>query len=617
MKIKKQPWLSLIIASLFSIIIWFQFSYPQLEIMNFSVDKTHALAIAQEYLQQQNIDTEPYNTAIVFDLRGKANTYLQKTLGAKKLKAFIKENDFNLFQWKIRFFQEGEVEEHIIHVSSSTGEIIRYKHFIDPSAKREAITKEEARQRGLTFLTDTFSVDEANYYLLESREEKFDFRTDYEISWAKKGIEIPWNENVEEGTGKILNIVLISGKSILRFWKNAFRIPAQFNRHLEKLDDTGRTLGSFSILFFYSLLAAAVYFVVMGHQHLSLQITKPFYLSLAGIAFLLSSLSNINQLQEIIFYYKTSSPLAAALWRYFIDTTLKSLFFSINLIIPFLAAEYLHAISSTKNKQHASFFYYLRTSFLTRTVSKQIWIGYFICIIMLGIQSLLIKFGQNYLNVWVTQIWIERLSSASFPFITALSVSLFASLNEEALYRFFAIKWGEKLFKNIWIPIIISALIWGFSHSAYPVYPKWFRGVELTAVGIFLGFSYTRFGIIPVIIAHFLFDIFWHCAGYLMGHSTPLLFFGSLALLFIPFAFSLVAFLINKEAILTPIKKQFSKIQLFNCTLLKEAFKAKKQHNQNYTTNDFESELKAHNWDPAIIKAALYEDNNNTENSIH
>lgn len=612
MKLKNRTWLSLVLASVVSIIIWYTFSYPQLAIMNFSTTKSQALTIAKKHLQEKNINPDLYKTAVIFDIADKTNTYLQKKLSFKKLKTFISNNQLDLFQWKIRFFQEEQAEEYKINVSSSSGEIIFFQHKLESSAQRDFITKDEARAKSLKFLKNNFQFNENENIIFEDREKTLDNRTDYEITWAKKDIQIPWSVEANSGTAKMLNFTFISGNEILLFSKNVLNLPDQFNRYLEKLDNSGRALGSLSTMFFYILLSASVYFLVLGHQHISVHITKSFYLRIAGIIFVLTCISNLSQLQPILYEYKTSNILAQTLSRYFITTLMGTLLVSLSLILPFLAGEYLHS-NATKSKPKESFSYYIRTSFLTRDVSKQIWVGYFLCIIMLGLQALLIKFGQDHLNVWVSHIWLENLSSASLPFITALAVSLLASFNEEALYRFFAIKWGGKLFKNVWIPVLLSSLIWGFAHSGYPVYPKWFRGIELTFIGILLGFSYLRFGIIPVIVAHFLFDIFWNCSSYLFGNSNPLYFSIALILLLIPFILSIICYLSNKKPILAPLKNLFSKKQIFDCQLLKAALAAKKQNDPDFSIKAFRSELTNHNWDPEIIKSALYDEDQKNE----
>jgi len=69
--------------------------------------------------------------------------------------------------------------------------------------------------------------------------------------------------------------------------------------------------------------------------------------------------------------------------------------------------------------------------------------------IMFGIQSLLVKIGQNHLGVWIEHSWVNTSSTAYLPFLAAFAFGCKASLSEEIMYRLFAINLGKKVFHKI------------------------------------------------------------------------------------------------------------------------------------------------------------------------
>ena len=235
---------------------------------------------------------------------------------------------------------------------------------------------------------------------------------------------------------------------------------------------------------------------------------------------------------------------------------------------------------------------------------RAIILGYLTFLIMLGIQSIAFAFGQKYLGVWIAYSWMEQLSSSYFPLFTAFLIGFGASICEEITFRLFFINFGKKFFKNTLLACLVASVLWGFGHTSYPVFPMWFRGVEVSCIGLFLAFVYLRFGIIPVLVAHYLFDVFWSSAAYLFGHSTPGQFYNSLIVLLLPLGFAIIAYLINQPQIERPLRWRLTKHQLFNLEILKNFLKDKGFWG-NKSREEVKKEIISHGWDVAIVDIAL------------
>ena len=357
-------------------------------------------------------------------------------------------------------------------------------------------------------------------------------------------------------------------------------------------------------IFYYALFSAAVFFVVVRRNHLAMHLTKKFYLNVMVISIALSLLSTFNQFEILMNNYSTSASFHEYLIRYFVSVLQNALFYAIAVILPCLSGELLH-YETLRERKEGAFLHYLHTSFFTRHAAQMVCIGYFVCIILLGLQSALINFGEKYLGVWTSHSWISQLSTTYWPFLAALTVGFSASVREETLYRMFAISWGKKIFGNIGIAVFLSSLLWGFAHSNYAVYPMWFRGLEVTLLGLFISFIYLKFGIIPVIVGHFLFDVFWACAGYLAGTSQPIYYVSSICVLLLPLIFGIIAFLMNRKTEEHPMRWHLNQHQKFNVNILTQHLN---QNRELYLQKDKEQltqEICSHGWDIAVVEVAI------------
>ncbi|MFA4989108.1 MAG: hypothetical protein WC572_05840, partial [Candidatus Omnitrophota bacterium] len=112
-----------------------------------------------------------------------------------------------------------------------------------------------------------------------------------------------------------------------------------------------------------------------------------------------------------------------------------------------------------------------------------------------------------------------------------------------------------------------------------------------------------RFGIIPLLVAHYLFDVFWCSAAYLLGKSGNGLFLSSLALIALPAVVAAVAFVFNLKKEERPLEGTLNKIQLYNLEILSVFVKTKKA--DGLSAEDIRRELIAHNWDHILIELAV------------
>ena len=133
----------------------------------------------------------------------------------------------------------------------------------------------------------------------------------------------------------------------------------------------------------------------------------------------------------------------------------------------------------------------------------------------------------------------------------------------------------------------------------------WFRGLEVTLLGLFLSWVYLRYGIISAVVAHYLFNAFWGSAGYLLSESDSLYFYSALGIMLLPLAFGLWAFVRNKSLEEGGLRWKLNKHQVFNAEVLK-TFLSSVNH-QGKSSGEMIKELMSHRWDMAVVDTVLEE----------
>ncbi|HOW36345.1 MAG TPA: CPBP family intramembrane metalloprotease [Candidatus Omnitrophota bacterium] len=592
------------ILTLGSLAAWFKFSYPQFSFVDLTVDRAAALKAAETYLfKERNISGEGYRRAIIFSSVVAANRYLQKSLGFEGERDFIQKHHFDLFIWIVRFFKENQKEEFRIAVSAATGKIISFGHTIDDTEKRDSPDEETAQQIAVDFLRDYFHFNPNDYTFDSKQSKKYENRTDHSFCWRKNDVSIPWSSQPDAGTARLLVNATVSGSEIISFTKDTLDIPEKFNRTRERFVSWSQNLFILFKIIYLILLGVATFFVIVRRHHLAMHSVKNFYVFIAASLLITNILFYLSEYSGILFDYPTASSLATYLWNHALEVGIPVFILSVAILMPGLAGESL-CREVFPQKKKGGFLHYLISTFCSRDILRLVFLGYVAFIILIGMQSLLFAWGQKSLGVWIEHSWLTQISTSYFPFLAAFVIGFRASIIEEVTFRIFSISWIKKITKSTVLAVIISSVIWGYGHSLYLVYPVWFRGFETTCMGIFLSVIYLAYGIIPAIVAHYAFNVFWNSAGFLLGKTNPFYFYSSLAVLFLPFFLGVIAFFLNRPESERPLRWKLNKHQLYNLAVLK-AFLAQENGLNNQTAQQIRSELINHGWDTCVVEAAI------------
>ncbi len=602
---KRLEWLILVLLAAGGAFLWWRLSLPRFQSIDLSVSQSKAIEISKDYLShQRGVNINGYKMAVMFNVDDGADRYLQRTIGNVEEQRLIKRLHYDLFNWVVRFFKEKQKEEFRIAVSSATGQVTGFSHTIEDTASRPSIDKEKARQWAIDFLKRTFGFDPARYIVHGEDTNKFDNRLEYAFSWQDKDMNIPWDKDKDRGYAKLLTSVTISGNEILSFNKYQFATPDGFNRYVDNLKQTGQNLILIFRILYLALLTIAIVVVVNRKHQVVSRTVKPFYIGIGIVMFILMAAEVLNSYQDILFDYPTTQSFSDYMFRQFIENAIGPFFIAVAFVLPALSGESLR-YEVAPAKKSRGFLSTLLSSFCSVNVARQIFVGYLGAVIILGVQAFIFELGFKYCGVWDELSWLTLASTTVVPAFSALVIGFQASFGEEAMFRLFAIN----LFKKYGVPTILavffSAAIWGFGHTGYEIYPMWFRGIEVTCIGIIMGILYLRYGLVCVIAAHFLIDSFLSSLPYLLNPHATLYFYSALAVISLPFFLGIISLAFNKETPEKPLSVRFNPQQQFNFTLLQELCRLKTPDELTALKKD----LQRHGWDAAIIDRVFNGDN--------
>ncbi|MFH0826557.1 MAG: CPBP family intramembrane glutamic endopeptidase [Candidatus Omnitrophota bacterium] len=606
MKVSLKEWFLFVVLALLCFFVWLHLGYPQFSFIHLSLNRTQAFAKAKEYLASRSIDTQNYSRIVAFSMDDWQDRYLQRTLGFRQEEDFLKRCGYELFHWKVRFFREFEKEEFILTISPKTGEVLSFRHLIEDIALRETVDKAIAKKRAEEFLKDFYGVNWDDYDFHEEKAKRLENRVDYSFSWERKDVYVPWQK--EQGGAKLLIGATVSGNGVREFYKFNLDVPEKFRREIENQLALGEYLYGFYLILYVFLLGCSIYLVIKKGQDLASRLSKRFFLSLALFLLTFNLLSILNNAPYMAIHYRTSVSFASFMGIFTMRKVMDALLLSFAFVLPGIAGESLR-LRAFPNRPYSAFNHYLRTTFFSRRVSHCLLFGYVLFLILLGVQSGLFFIGQKTVGVWKEWIWLNQISSAYVPFLSAFVLAITASVNEEVTFRLFGISLGKKYLKNTALAIFLISCLWGIGHSTYAVFPVWFRGIEVGILGLIYGFIFVRYGLLPLIVAHYLFDVFWGVAAYLLGETSWLLFVSAAFVLSIPLLLAIVCYFMNQKEDYKESEKslrnKLAPIQQYNLGVLTAYMGAKKAQGQSRQA--IREELIAHEWDTELVDLALAE----------
>jgi len=475
--------------------------------LDITLDRGEALARAAELAGEYGWGAPDDRSAASFGLvDDEVQTYVELEGGGRDVFAGLSGRGlYEPFQWRVRRFAEHRVEEVLVSFTP-TG---------DPYGFRLRLSEEEAAggnldgpaARSLAESTaQDWGVDIGAYRLLDSSQETLPGgRLDHHLVYERAG------EAVAEGRFRLR--LGVSGSRPSELTHTVF-VPEAFSRRYDDMRSTNDAIALVSQALFMLV------FVVLGAGVGSALLLRRRWLEWraplawgAVIAFVFG-LNNVNQM-----------PLS---WMSY-DTALSSSNFvlqqlgsaaAIGLLGTPLIAFFLMAGESLGRRafgHHLQQWRFWSPQVASSTTALGMTTAAYL---LLGLQLgyvMLFYLGTQRLEGWwspADALVQPDLLATYLPWLQAVSLALFAAFWEESIFRAVPIACAALLGarfgrRGLWIAISVvgQALVFAAAHANYAQQPPYARVVELTGPALLWGLVYLRFGLVPTILTHFLYDL--------------------------------------------------------------------------------------------------------------
>lgn len=454
---------------------------PRIEITRRARELANSLGYSKPYVIEST----------QFTVDNQAKTFLEYEFGSDKANQLMKEG-LPIWFWRTRLCREHEQEQIRIWLNTA-GQMQAFNHELENDKYLPSVSKTQARLLAEQFVEKKTGLSLASYTLTKSSSYRQSQRTDYSFTWQDN--KHPFND------AKLRIHITVSGDLISHFNYYLY-VPESFQRKFSTLRSSNQLLQSTASIF-YSLLQITSVFIFFWAVSTK-RIRWRFAIYVAGIMTLVDSLDSLNDIAGVIGAYNTQELFLPYLFGFVIECATDGLSKFVSCLILAGAAELVYRASYPRKLSLEN----VLTAKAQRT--KSFINGNLIGHLIVGINLGWIVFYYFYGKCW--HIWcplgIEnyQILSTVVPFFSAIATGIGASITEELMYRVLALSLFQRLTRSFWVANVFQAVAWGFMHSSYPQEPAYARGAELTVIGLIQGWILRRYGLLPCLITHYLFD---------------------------------------------------------------------------------------------------------------
>jgi len=255
-------------------------------------------------------------------------------------------------------------------------------------------------------------------------------------------------------------------------------------------------------VFFVILMITIVTFFIIYLSRKQINIKTSIAFGL--VTFLLKFLSELNLLPLYKFHLDISQSMGAFYGNFFVSIFLQSLLLALIITVLTGAGELIYFQRYPDRIPLGRLF--SRKGLQTKHTFFSIFVGITLAVVFMAFQTLFYLTAKRF-GAWApANISYSDTLNTAFPWILILIGGFLPAVLEEFSFRLFAIPYIEKLLKSKILAILIPAIIWGFAHANYPNQPFWIRGFEVSVFGIIIGFIFLKFGILTVLVWHYMVD---------------------------------------------------------------------------------------------------------------
>ncbi len=500
--------------------------------IDLKVPRTEILSLTGKWADYLGYKSAGAISSTEFSYDDGAKTFLEHELGLADANLLMREK-IPVWYWSSRLCRPFNLEEFTTAISPA-GRVVSFEHSIENDLPLPSIQHSDARLLARSFVEERMKLPLNGYKPVEDGSVVQPHRTDHYFTWE--------DARQDFKGARLRAYVYVSGNKITAF-NHFLYIPETWLRKFSELRSYNKALEAVAGIV-YAVLNVATFFAFMW-MFAKGAVRWRVALAVASVVAAVDYLESVNSTPNILRNYTTTMSYNG----FVLDIYVSALWSAIGEFVQALmlagAAEALYR--SLYPAKVALEKVFTPEGLRCRQVFTGLVAGHAVFGIHLGWIIFYYLLGKP-LHFW-SPLEVRNVESLSTiaPFFSAMYIGVTAAVSEEFTYRVLGMSIFQKLVKSFWLANLLQALAWAFMHSNYPQEPAYARGVELTVVGLFYGFILRRYGLLPCLVSHFVFDTFLGVTP-LMCSSLPGLQLSSFIAV-CPFVLALIAgaFLIKRQ----------------------------------------------------------------------
>lgn len=512
-------WVSFFIFSISCTLFSYYFfsrAFPLVS-LDLKMDRVQAVEKAAELSKQFDLGPQSYSVAASFETDQIVKNYVELEAGGTgALTQMLADHYYAPYTWHVRHFKQFEKNE-VTFIFKPDGTPYGFCQTVSENLPGAALTANSA-QKIAQESAQFWHINFDDYVLIESsKEEHPSGRIDHTFVYERPSITI--------GKGLYRLKLVVSGDTLTEI-KPFIKIPEEFLVRYKEIRSSNNSIAFAAnmLMIIVYILGGCVIGLFMLMRRRLVQWRTPMMWGIF-IGFL-HALVSINQLPLAWMNYNTALSERGFLLSQAIQTFYQFIFISFFYGLVFAAAE---SLGRKAFGNHLQFWKSWSKEVAASTAIGGRTLGGFLMVPVA--LALVILF--YLITTWCCGWWIPsdaliepNILATYMPWLSSIVLSLGAGFMEESLFRAVPIagaailgdRFGKK---RAWLVIgfIIQAIIFGAAHANYPAQPAYARLVELLFFSTINGLVYLRFGLLPAIITHFIYDVMWFALPLFVSHA--------------------------------------------------------------------------------------------------
>ena len=476
--------------------------------LDIRLDRPGALRAAQQLAAAQHWGPSgSVRDVASFGVDSEAQSFVELEGGGRDaFTGMMRDGLFSPYTWRVRRFQEGEVNQTTVWFKPG-GELYGFVEKLREDAPGPSIASDAARaiaERAAA--AAPWGIRLEQFTLVETAQEvRPGGRTDHTFTYERP------DRKVGEGRYRLR---LVVGGDRLTELIHFIKIPQAFTRRFEHMRSTNNAIATgsaFTMLLLYLGVGCGVglFFLLRGRLGLWRQ-----PLIAAAVIAGLQVLDGLNALPLAWMHYDTALSSQGFIARQLTTLLAVALGMGALFFVSFAAAE---GLSRRAFPHHPQLWRIWgpeagsSTAVLGRTLG-----GYLVAAFSLLYVLVFYYITARHFGWWMPSESMADPDSLAhvLPWLTPFANSLQAGCWEESLFRAVPLagaallgsRWGGRRW---WIAgaFILQAIVFGSGHANYPNEPAYARLVELIIPSFIFGGLYLRYGLLPSMLLHFVFDL--------------------------------------------------------------------------------------------------------------